>query len=150
MISDENYELVNSLDISFPEKFALQPHLNTSIKALDHVTISFSTKSLLSLIFNVKAMEEYNKCFKFLIKIQRVIYILSKKDFWKHRHQDLYFKRKRNREEETPEQRESLDILEHNSKQYNKYQHQFLIFQRELFHFAKNLETFIKARVLQH
>lgn len=41
-------------------------------------------------------------------------------------------------------------MIEQNSRIYNKHQHQFFLFQRELLHFAKNLETFIKTRVILH
>mmetsp|Transcript_31923 Transcript_31923/g.28281 ORF Transcript_31923/g.28281 Transcript_31923/m.28281 type:complete len:276 (+) Transcript_31923:192-1019(+) len=141
--------MASNLDVVFPPDLVIPKYLVTQINALEHVNITFATQGFLSLIFNDKALDEYNKIFKFLNKIQRVIYILAKKDLWKHTNENLKYK-KRRREEETEEEIEYFDMIEENSKLFNKCQHKFLIFQRELFLFAKNLETFIKTRVLLH
>lgn len=150
MMTEENQDMVNSLEVTFPENLVIPKYLITEINALDHVSVTFSTEWPLNIIFDSKTMDQYNQIFRFLLKIQRAIYILSKKDLWTHTYEDLHSQRRRNREEETEEEADMLDLIESNSKRFNACQHQFFLFQRELLHFAKNLETFIKTRVLLH
>jgi hypothetical protein len=141
--------LSENFDVVFPDNLVIPNYMVTEINALDHLSITFSTEWPLSVIFDSKIMDEYNQIFKFLIKIQRVVYILSKKDLWRHSNKDLH-PRKINKEDEDEDESDLRDLIDANSRTYNAYQHQFLLFQRELLHFAKNLETFIKTRVLLH
>lgn len=69
---------------------------------------------------------------------------------WKHTHEDLNFEHRKAEGEEDEEEIEIKNLIKSNSRIYNSQQHQFFLFQRELLHFAKNLETFIKTRVLIH
>lgn len=147
MTTDDNIDMINNLDITFPENLVIPKYLITEINALDHLGISFNTEWPLNIIFGQKIMDEYNEIFRFLLKIQRVIYVLSKKDLWSHTYENLHSKR---RDDESEEEADIKDLIMSNSKTYNAYQHQFFLFQRELLHFTKNLETFIKTRVLLH
>ena len=149
MNSDQNLDMANNIDITFPDNLVIPKYLVTEINALDHIGISFNNEWPLSVIFDKKSMSEYNQIFSFLLKIQRVIYILSKKDLWSLSHKELYHRR-RNRQEEDEDEADLRNLAEENSKIYNAYQHKFLLFQRELLHFAKNFEIFIKTRVLLH
>lgn len=150
LTTDEEMDMLNNLEVVFPEKLVIPKYVITEITALDHLGIAFVTEWPMNIIFDQKSMEDYNQIFNFLMKIQRVIYVLSKKDLWKHRHEELWNFKKRDRKSETYEEREYKDMVEENAKLYHAYQHQFFLFQRELLHFAKNLETFIKTRVLLH
>lgn len=72
--------MANSLEVVFPEKLVIPQYLVTEITALDHISLNLSTEWPLNIIFDSKSLKQYNQCFSFLLKIQRVIYILSKKD----------------------------------------------------------------------
>ena len=149
MTTDDNSDMINSLEVFFPENLVIPKYVITEVSALDHLSISFQTEWPLNIIFDSKIMEDYNQWFRFLLKIQRVVYILSKKDLWKHTYEDLNSGIKRS-DDEDDDETEIKNLIETNSKLYNSQQHQFFLFQRELLHFAKNLETFIKTRVLVH
>ena len=78
MTTDENIEMINSLEVVFPENLVIPKYLITEVSALDHLSVTFQTQWPLNIVFDNKTMEDYNQCFRFLLKIQRVVYILSK------------------------------------------------------------------------
>jgi hypothetical protein len=61
MMTDDNADMINSLDISFPEDLVIPKYMITEINALDHVNISFINIWPLSVIFDAKMMGEYNQ-----------------------------------------------------------------------------------------
>jgi hypothetical protein len=61
MMTDDNADMINSLDISFPDDLVIPKYLITEINALDHVNISFINIWPLSVIFDAKMMGEYNQ-----------------------------------------------------------------------------------------
>ncbi|CAI2367015.1 unnamed protein product [Moneuplotes crassus] len=127
LITDENADLVNSLEVEFPEDLVIPKYLTTQIQALDHINITFTTNSLLEQIFDSKSFTEYNKCLNFLLKIQRCVHLLSKSDLWRH----------------PP----AASTSGSRTSRYFKLQHKLLIFQRELLHFSKTLETYLKSQI---
>ena len=150
-VANQDYiGLISDMEIVFPDNLIIPQYIVTDITALDHISINFTTVWPLNMIFDQKVIQMYNQCYNFLLKIHRATYVLSKKDLWNHAYTDLNAGNKRDYENEDMEEKERNDIIELNSKIYDKYQHQFFLFQHKLLHFAKNLEIFIKARVISH
>jgi len=77
------------------------------------------------------------------MKIKRVNYVLTLRDFWQVKRLDR-LKHKKGQKLNIKE-----EVIEHNRQALCKMVHQMQLFQQELLHFSNNLEYYIKTRAIQ-
>mmetsp|Transcript_10614 Transcript_10614/g.14310 ORF Transcript_10614/g.14310 Transcript_10614/m.14310 type:complete len:88 (-) Transcript_10614:631-894(-) len=81
----------------------------------------------------------YSAVFRFLMRIKRVNYMISQKDFWVRMR--------------VPKDTSNMNVQEQlivkNKAEFNKLVHKMQIFQREIQHFVSNMEFYIKNSALK-
>ena len=99
-------------------------HRQTDILLFERLFLKYHTEFPLSVVLCTEAEEKYNKIFQWLIKIKRANCGLQNFKEWR-----LLFK-------------------EFPSLSCNKLIHQFQIFEREVGHFVRTLESFVYTRAI--
>lgn len=110
-----------------------------TLAALDHVAVACRTEWPLEIMLDEEAiLNGYNPILRFLLKLKRVTYLLSLRDYWRA----------------APPARKSpltlkQQIVEANRRAVAGLVHRMQLFQQEMLHFAGNLEQYLKTRALQ-
>ena len=136
---------LNRMQVTFSKDVSkAQSHEQIStLSALDHMSISFQSDWPLEIILdNDTIFGRYNPILRFLLKIKRVNFILSIRDYWQTKHLERLKPKKKSlniREQ----------IVEKNRIGVCQLVHQMQLFQQEMLHFSNNLEYYIKTRAIQ-
>ncbi|CDW85435.1 gamma-tubulin complex component 5 [Stylonychia lemnae] len=131
-------DFIEKIRITFSDE--PKTHKVLSINALDYLNLSFNSEWPLEIILDKDTITKYNMILLHLMKIKRVNYVLSLKDYW--------IKPKINMQ---PYNQMTIkeQIMYKNKILLDKLMHQIQLTQKEFLHFSNNLEYYLKTRAFQ-
>eukprot|EP00347_Sterkiella_histriomuscorum_P006822 403351300 len=119
-----------------PRQYAIN-----SVTGLDYLSFQYQSDWPLEIILDKQTINYYNQILIHLLRLKRVNYVLSLKDYWLRPTQKL------------PKQYDQMNIKEQimhkNRVMLDKLLHQLQITQKEFLHFSNNLEYYLKTRAIQ-